>query len=245
MPPWLFAVQSAVLVVGTPLLVLYLQEQIKNIVRTESDRALADYRHGHDKALAEANAKHQKLLRDYGQYSAKRHDVYAQLYKRVRIANDRYASLLGFLSTPDFSKYDEEDIESYRKTYKLRARDVRKALELQSANDSIALGKHLDRLHWKVLVHRADRAFASAKNTEALYDLYLSDDVRLAMLAVRQAMAAVSVSFMHDDDDRDRKQMEKKHEMIARVGDLFRVMQKELDRRDVGDAAQGSSRDAT
>lgn len=61
-----FALQNAALVVGVPLLWLYMRERVTNLPRQQTEKALADYRHQHELALATLNAQHQRRVEELG-----------------------------------------------------------------------------------------------------------------------------------------------------------------------------------
>lgn len=103
-------------------------------------------------------------------------------------------------------------------------------VEAFAAGRSAEAAKLLDDLHERILYHNAETAFVRAKNTERLHDLYLSDDVRGQMHAVRVAMAAVSAA-VDRRSGRDNQEMEKRDAMHAANATLFRTMRDEMDQR--------------
>jgi hypothetical protein len=88
-----------------------------------------------------------------------------------------------------------------------------------------------DRHH---LVERrtAQRHFVKAKSIEALHEVYLSDDVRDALQAVRSRIARVSVLVEHENA-REREDEDPREEMLTAVQHLLRVMRDEI-QRDTG-----------
>lgn len=100
----------------------------------------------------------------------------------------------------------------------------------------------MDDLHFRLNRRDAMRAFSRMKNTEALYQLYLSDAIQERMGDVRMAMAQVSVAVQHEfnDDrrDRDPKAHEKSAEMEQAVSKLLWSLRDEMRR---GEAAPSES----
>lgn len=223
----LVIVQTVAWVVGLPLLWLYVRERLKNLARESSERALADYRHQHDQALASANAQYERQLQEFSLFTRKRHQVYAELYRRVRIASDGYASMIGLSIGANFSRYTLADARDYIARHEVPASMASPIFGAFEHNDSSVAADLLDKLEHRLRLYRAGKAFGKAKNVEALYELYLSDDVRLQMQQVRTAIATVTVTF---DEDRyhDSKQYEKSQAMEEAVRGLYTVMRNEL-----------------
>jgi hypothetical protein len=227
---WLIAIDTACLVLAVPLLRLYLRERVTNLARQETEMALATYRHEYDRALTDVNARNQRLVQDYGVFAQKQHDIYARLFKRVRVACDSFSLLMDFHEGPSFRKFDSADIEAFRTQHGLRTRDLAAASAAVAGGNQSAVESAMNDLYYKVRRRDADRAFKKTKNIEALYELYLSDPVRAAMSAVRHTMAPVSVSLMRESGDHDVKLVEKKEAMEDAVSRLYHVMRGELQR---------------
>lgn len=228
----LVTVQSVALLVGVPLLSLWLQERVKNLAREASDKVLQDYRHEHEKELAALEAQHQRQLTDFSLFTQKRHEVYGALYRRVRMAADLYGSMLWISSMPDFARYSLEDAIAYcdfNKVSGAARRNVLAAFEPGSGQDS---AKSLQDLHHLVERRIAQRHFVKAKSIEALHEVYLSDDVRDAMQEVRSRIARVSVLVEHETA-REREDENPREEMLTAVQQLLRVMRDEI-QRDTG-----------
>ena len=109
----LLIAETTVLLVGLPLLWLFLKERVKNLAREESERTLADYRHQHELALAALAAERQRSLYEYSLFAARQHKVYASLFARYRKASDSYSSLIGIYIGPDFARYVLADAKKW------------------------------------------------------------------------------------------------------------------------------------
>jgi hypothetical protein len=144
----------AVLVVGGPLLALYVRELVKNLAREQTERALADYRHQQELTLAALNAAHQRGVAEFGLYTKKRHFVYGALYRRIRIAADAYSSFFGLSLGPDFSTYNADDIERYRKRNDLLPKDVKAATDAALSQSKKGVSDAMDELDHKVSVRK-------------------------------------------------------------------------------------------
>jgi hypothetical protein len=227
---WLVRLAAGVIVVGVPLVGLYIRESIKGVVREQTDRALADQRHEHDRVLAALNAEHQRRTHESGLYAQEQHRVYATLYRRVREASDVFSQLIGLTSGPDFEKYDAKMAQAYLERAEVAESDRGAAIAAYEKGDNRRAAQLMNELERRVRLRDAERAFIRAKNLEALYELYLSDPVRACMSAVREKMANVSVNLMRDDEDRVRPMelYQSRLAMEAAVTDLYTTMRQEL-----------------
>lgn len=228
-------IQFVALVVGVPLLFLYLKERVKNLAREESDKVLADYRHQHEEALAATNAEHGRRLEEFGLYARKRHAVYPKLYAKYRQASDTYSSIAGFRHTPAFAQYEMEDAKEFMAKHDVPSRLAKPILEAYEAKQAGRARDLLQDLEGKLTTFRALQAFTQAKNIEATQELYLSDQVRSQLDIVRNRMAKVSVRA---DSDRDGKLHEQAEAMQTAMIDLYHLMRSELRR---GEPAEGAS----
>jgi hypothetical protein len=222
---------------------LWLRQSVTESVRKGTEQALADYRHEHDRQLAEIDAANQRRGAEFNLLKRRQHDVYAKLYGRVKGANDLYARLIGLSFSPDFKRYTVEDVNDYLVSRNLKQPDGVAALSAIAAGDRNKAERLLADLHWRTNRRDAELAFVRAKNFEALHEVYFSDAVRAQMDKVRNAMAAVSVSVDRDDDERrDPKQLEKRNAMKAETERLLSLIRAELHR---GEAGPGAAKAAT
>lgn len=219
---------TLVIIIGGPLAWLYLQERVKNVAREQTDRAIADYKHEHDRTLAALNADHQRRLQEFNLFTQKQHQVYAALYKRIRIAADSYDTMIGLTMGPDFASWTIEGVRGMLARYKVPEGDAAAAIAAYQQGENEKAAKLMDDTYFRIQRRRADQAFGRAKNFEALYELYLSDPVRQQLDAVRSSMAEVSVVLMREDDERDRSEYKKEQEMLLQVRRLYHVMRDEI-----------------
>ena len=76
MLPILSIVLNVAVLVGLPLLGLFLQERVKNAAREATEKVLADYSHAHDQVLAQINAHLQRGTHQFGLFAQRRNEVY-------------------------------------------------------------------------------------------------------------------------------------------------------------------------
>jgi hypothetical protein len=222
---------NVVALVAVPLVVRYLEERVKNAAREATDKALEDYRHEHDRLLAGINADHQRRLHEFSLYAKKQHTLYAELYKRVRIAADYAFVLTGITIGPDFSRFNVERARKFARRFKLDDADIAGAVALYERGEFVKAAQQMDKVHELAKRRSAEKALTRMKNLEAAYELYLSDDVRAKMDLVRARIAEFLVAVDAErEGERGMKSLEKRGLMQGAVAELFAVMRDELRR---------------
>ena len=226
-------IEAVALFVAAPALALYFRERVKNVAREETDRALAIQRHHHEQALAATNAEHSRRLEEFGLYARKQHSVYPRLYARYREAVDLFAGMIGLTTGTDFRPYTIVEAKEYVARHEVPAslaNPICKAYEQGEVSKARSL---LDDLELRLKNFRANKAFARAKNYEAVYDLYQSDEVRSLLNTVRHQIAVVSVELGPDGREPDEprsKVLEKREAMMTAMSQLYHQLRKELRR---------------
>jgi len=187
----------------------------------QHERAIATYERQHERARAELAAEHRRLTDEMGLFSHKRHEVYARLYARYRRAIQTVsAALTG--PEPEFQKFSRDDLLGYLKRRDIRERDAADAISAMDRGDMFAMKQIMTRLHWRMTQRDANVAFERAKDYELLNELYLSESVRNAAVALRRKVEAVLSSMTHDDGKSDQaKRAAKQDELHAAAGELL------------------------
>ena len=232
----LVVAQMIALVVAVPLLRLYIRERVINLAREASDKALADYQHRYDRLLASINADHQRQLQEFGLYTTKQHEVYGLLYRKCREASDRFAAIFGLSFGVDFAGFDHSAAVEYCTTRKVRDIESRPALDALKAGNQKEGVRLLGVLERRLNIRDAYNSFNRMKNIEALYELYLSDNVRAEIANVRQQLARCSVAARRDTDDTTIPAADVMAGAEAQVARLFHTMRQELGRGVIGPA---------
>lgn len=217
---------------------LYLQERTKNIARERTERTLADYRHQHETLISAVNADHQRRLEEFGLYARRQHAVYSKLYRRVRQSSDLLHGLVGLHMGPDFRAYSADDAREFMRRNSIPERLGAGAVAAYESRDLATAAQLMTALDERVRHNAAERAFVRAKNIEALYELYLSDQVRQRMGDVRASLARVSSRLGADAERFDPVIHQDLERLEAAVAALHDAMRSELRR---GSAQPGSA----
>lgn len=229
-------VAAAIFLAGT-YVVSRVKAEAREGAREGTERALADYRHEQDKALARIDTDHQRRLQEFGFYTRKQHQVYASIYAKVRVTADRFSSLIGITIGEDFSVYSAADVRSYAQRNDISASAADPVIEAYTRSvdrAAIAMMQQLDR---DFRLWKAEEAFRITKNAEAVDELYLSDDVRSRLALVRKRVATVSTALQFPESGREVAALGMRDDMNAAVMELYDVMRGELRRGQVLPAA--------
>ena len=210
---------------------LYVEERTKNIAREESETALSELRHAQNQILSAVNAEHQRRLHEFSLFTAKQHEVYAAFYRRVKDASVWYSSQVGLVFQPNFEKWGPANVADYFKDSNVKGPDADEIIRLYEQGEQQRAAKLLADLYGRVQSRNANNAFNRAKKFYALYELYLSDDVRAQFERIRHGMAEVSVLIDDRGEERNElKAFEKAKAVEAEVSKLRDVMRNELRR---------------
>lgn len=221
------AFTSGVVLVGGPLLSVYLTERAKVLAHEAADRVLAENRERHERELAALNADLQRREGEFSLFAQRRHQAYGVLFARYREAVDHFASLAGFSIAPDFSTFTLADAQAYMKANELPEGDAAPVLEgfFGGRTDGPKLLQSLD---YRVRKRDAERAFNRAKITEGRWDLYLSDAAREVLVPLRKALAALSTEIQFAEPGRLRVMIDQRKETEKAIETLRGVMRAEL-----------------
>ena len=224
-----FLITIAVVLTGRYVVTRVVAEA-EQAARLGADKALADHRHEQEKQLARLEAQHQRSFEEFGLYTRKQHQVYAALYRKVRVAADRFSSQIGASISTDFSTFTAGDVQAYVEGNEISPSlgdPVIAAFQNGATPAAVRLMEGLDR---KLQRWKAEEAFRQAKNAEALNELYLSDDVREKLALLRSKIAAVSTALQYPEPGKGMDTLAKRDAMNAAVMELYHLMRAELRR---------------
>lgn len=224
----LIVIQTVVLVGAPPAVVFYGKEKLKNLLREEADRRLADYRHEHEKQLEEIRADNSRQSEQFSLYERERHRAYARVFRRYRIAADLSSRLVAPYGIPDFATFREADLSAYLKNHRVWEQVAAPARDAFQQGLTALFVARMTEIDDRIQIQRAERAYQAARNAEALEELYLSDQVRLQLDDVRRAMSRYMVKVRRDINDPDDATLYKRDELATAITRLYALMRDEL-----------------
>src|SRR6266446_558217 len=85
---------------------------IERRVGARFDRELEEHRHRLRLDAEAVRAEHQRRLHDFSLYSVKKHEVYAELYRLILVADGSAGHLSGGRIVPSYQDYSADDIRA-------------------------------------------------------------------------------------------------------------------------------------
>ena len=191
----LVAVETAVIFIGLPLLLLFARERVKNLARETTDKALADYKHTQDQILAQINAGHQRRVQEFGLFAQRRNEVYAEAYSLFEKARGGYAQhFASLIQTREFNRSPEADLRHLASSLEQITEGEREslldAINTHRGNDARQLANEL---YERDSLRRANQAFYAFKGAWVLHALYFSSEVSDVLLEAAQTLGLLSV----------------------------------------------------
>jgi phytoene dehydrogenase-like protein len=243
---------TAVLTVALPLLFArlfgkrivekWIDTQFSKRLETHKNDLRKDFESYKESLLDDAEgvrAKHQRLLQDFSHYTVKRHEVYARLYRLLRIAHDCTDELNpNYLASPDYAHAELPAVLERLSSVKASKETTKAIATAWFENQDLALT-----LTRGAMAHglrqRALRARQRAVNYHLVNELYLSIEVASSADALLKRIAKYQFVCNADVDavDVDRCQ----EEAAQSMGTAYRTMVKELR---AGDYQESLERDA-
>ncbi|MGH7677686.1 MAG: hypothetical protein ACRENU_04410 [Gemmatimonadaceae bacterium] len=189
---------------------------------------LSEVTRQHDRSVAELAREHNRLTQEFGVFSQKRHEVYAELYARYRGAtHDLAATLTGHV--PEFAKFSRDDLLRYLQQRAIREREAADAIGAMDRGDLFAMNKLMTAMHWRVTLRDANAAVDRAREYQALNELYFTDAVRDAVDTVRRQVEALSFSLAREQQPVDQaKRNGQQDSLHSAVTSLLHAMRDDL-----------------
>jgi len=171
----------------------------KTALKNHFDRSLEALSAENRSHLAAIEAGHQRLVHESGLYARERHRAYARVYRKMRVATDAYAALVGLTTRPDYSKYSLERVRELLAEWKVDERDAPDLLaayaNVTTYKDRQEAGRRMGDLDHEIRRQRAERARIQFVNAEVLESLYLTDAVVAKLNDVRKHMSGFAVEL--------------------------------------------------
>jgi hypothetical protein len=192
-----------------------------------------------EKQVEATKAEHQRLVHESGLYAREKHRAYARVYRRMRIATDSYAGLIGLVTMPDYSTFSIERIRGCLDDWDVSQEDP-EAAEVLDAYTAAAdykgrqeAGRLMGKLDRAVRRRDADRRRIQFVNVEVLESLYLSDEVQSKLDAVAKLMGGFAVDLKFLGEVRPKVPLHEQRAAIdAAARDAYIAMRQELQRGD-------------
>lgn len=118
----------------------------------------------------------QQAMLSFQLKTTKTHEIYPELYEKLRIAQGAASSLLGLSIKPTWEEYSEKDLEEMLQRRNIVSGQITVLLSAIQTNRQSGI-KEMDKYLRMVQYNEASAYHAEAKNFITLKNLYLSDEV--------------------------------------------------------------------
>jgi len=227
------AVAIGILVmVGTAMLVVHFMKSfLERKAALISDKQLEQFKSQLQLEAESVRLHHQRQLHDFTLYTAQRHRVYPQMFKRLLMAEGGFNALWGIMFGPDWEKQSKTDIENWVIENDFPKGASKEAIALLDTNPREA-HKKLNEIMDTRKRFTARKALRDARNYQVLNELYLSAEVAAAVEKSYQALVRYSVQA-EDEENADYNVLtNRRDEAQIALNETKKVMQSELARGD-------------
>lgn len=245
-------IQTLILTLGLPLAGVVVSIAVavflaltwaKRRVEGAADRAVASSiekeKHSLNVALEQHRLDHQRLMHDFTLFADRRRLWYERTFHAILRAEGAAIGPTGFVESVDVSEASAEQIKTEFSKHKFPQGEVDECLSLW-VTDRPAGVERFEKLMARAALLRAVRLQHKAKNVSLLGEIYLSDEVRLAVSNANKAIWTV-IGFRQFPDAFDGESYHKASRAAeAAVNAVRSLMQKELARGDYAKAAVAS-----
>ena len=146
----------------------------------------------------------------------------------ARESTDRALAALQAEHQHELGLFTQKRHEVYARLY-ARYRRAADAIAALDRGDVFAMAHLMSRMHGRVALRDANRAFEHAAQFEELNELYLSDSVRDAVEGLRRNVEALSLSVGRETDRGDStKKQAKRGELESALTSVLQTMRNEL-----------------
>jgi hypothetical protein len=228
----------ALCVVGAAVIVTlgwqFLKAGVERRATAAVDRELDAHRARLQLSADAVRLDFQRRLADFGEYNSQRHRSYRRIFRSALESEGAYSGLLGGFIGSDYSRASREQIASMLESLGVPG-ETRVEVVSEWDLDRAAANTMLDVALRRSREAKAQQAFQRFKNETLLWDLYVSQEVREAIMRLNLTLAALSAHLMVPSDT-GRPPLILKEEANTRIVALRDAMSRDLSRGDYGTA---------
>lgn len=212
--PALFAL--AVQAIAAPLITRYITGRVEASATKHVQKELEEHRH----LLT-------KRFEDFSLFTAKKHEVYAELFQHLAEAEGSVAGLSGGQYGPNYEDYTRKDAEEYLETQRIAGEISNSILQIWDSDRKQAARKLSEAVRL-VAKNLADLKVMEARNYLMTKALYLSDRVDGAADALLKNLRHNFAHAIMPDETSGKAQLRLKEEAVKMLSELKQVMSEEL-----------------
>lgn len=147
----------------------------KKVIENNFNEKLENHKHDLNLITEETKFSYGRMNQDFGLWTVKRHEAYANIHATSAEAISRVIKLRGIMSCPDYEHFSEEEIERILKDRHFIQSDIDSVIKVWESDRHFAM-KQFNKLDKLYREHQAQLAWGKANNTLIESQLYVSDD---------------------------------------------------------------------
>lgn len=230
METWLTILISFVTSAGVTSGVMAL---IQSRISHKYQKAIETYKHELNVISEQQRFDYQRWMTDFGLFTQKKHEAYAELYKLILIADGSLERLSGFRSVPSFSEYTRADMEKYLRDQHIVEGFIPQLMDGWEISQNECIRK-IREYQTMIDFQKADKARNDASNYYLVNSVYFSEAVEEV---VREILKLIGHQHVIDEQSRvehysdesgrkERKEIREKKPVLIRQ--LKTMIRKEM-----------------
>ncbi|MFC1866529.1 hypothetical protein ACFL0H_00085 [Thermodesulfobacteriota bacterium] len=206
---------------------------IQSRISHKYQKAIETYKHELNAINEQQKFNYQRWMTDFGLFTQKKHEAYAELYKLILIADGSLERLSGFQSVPSFNEYTSADMEKYLRDQHIVEGFIPQLMDGWETSRDECIRK-ISEYQTMIDFQKADKARNDASNYYLINSVYLSEAVEeivteILNLIGHQHVIDEQSRVEHYSDEsgrKERKEIRKKKPVLIRQ--LKAMLRKEI-----------------
>jgi hypothetical protein len=153
-----------------------LKKAISRYIDNKFEEKIVKYQHDLNLVTENAKLDIQRKIYDFNLYSSKKHEIYAELYKKVLIAHGQITGLMGFRKSINLNFLDKSYIIEFLKNNNFNENDITELSHDWDLNRKTQVDKITKYLRNKE-INEADSKLVEANNYYLESKLYMSNKI--------------------------------------------------------------------
>ncbi|MGA1839328.1 MAG: hypothetical protein ACMUIU_01775 [bacterium] len=203
---------------------------IQSRISHKYQKAIETYKHELNAVNEQQKFNYQRWMTDFGLFTQKKHEAYAELYKLILIADGSLERLSGLQSDPSFDEYTRSDMKKYLRDQHIIDGFIPQLMDEWETSRHECIRK-IREYQTMIDFQKADKARNDASNYYLINSVYLSEAVEETVTEILKLIGQQHVideqsRVEHYSDESGRKEREeireKKPTLIRQLKAMIR-----------------------
>ena len=206
---------------------------IQSRISHKYQKAIEAYKHELNAINEQQKFNYQRWMTDFGLFTQKKHEAYAELYRLILIADGSLELLSGFRSVPSFNEYTRADMEKYLRGQHIVEGFVPQLMDGWETSRDECIRK-IREYQTMIDFQKADKARNDASNYYLINSVYLSETVEEIVTEILKLIGHQHVIDEHSrvehysDESGRKERKEIREKKPALIRQLKAMMRKEI-----------------